>query len=131
MTSKWMRSAPACSTASTSSPRRAKSADRMEGAIQLVSIVLRILPASDAAAFAHQLPGLDDLLGPLLGMLDHRLRQAIGFELVGVMAAELAPIRQRELLLAVLRGAFQHFVRLRQSQLLVHGRAAATAAGVA
>src|SRR5579862_9360716 len=34
MTSKWIRSAPAASTASTSSPRRAKSADRIEGAIQ-------------------------------------------------------------------------------------------------
>ena len=30
MTSKWMRSAPAASTASTSAPRRAKSADRLE-----------------------------------------------------------------------------------------------------
>src|SRR5579885_1612533 len=38
MTSKWMMSAPAASTASTSSPRRAKSADRMEGAIQEVAI---------------------------------------------------------------------------------------------
>src|SRR5579863_1395539 len=34
MTSKCTRSAPAASTASTSSPRRAKSAERIEGAIQ-------------------------------------------------------------------------------------------------
>src|SRR4051794_41350833 len=34
MTSKWMRSAPAVSTASTSSPSRAKSAERIDGAIQ-------------------------------------------------------------------------------------------------
>src|SRR5262249_34360258 len=33
ITSKWMRSAPAASTASTSSPSRAKSADRIDGAI--------------------------------------------------------------------------------------------------
>src|SRR6185295_16489309 len=34
MTSKWIRSAPAASTASTSSPSRAKSAERIDGAIQ-------------------------------------------------------------------------------------------------
>src|SRR6185503_11153597 len=41
MTSKWMRSAPAATTASTSSPSRAKSADRIDGAIQQSRIGLR------------------------------------------------------------------------------------------
>src|SRR5690606_7963662 len=36
--SKWIRSAPAASTASTSSPRRAKSADRIDGAISGLSV---------------------------------------------------------------------------------------------
>src|SRR5580692_7207251 len=107
MTSKWMRSAPACMTASTSSPRRAKSADRMEGAIQLRSM-FTILAASNTTAFADQFPGLDDLLGALLGMLEHRVGQAVRFELVGMMPAQLAPIGQRELLVGVLRRALQH-----------------------
>src|SRR5665213_638339 len=109
MTSKWMRSAPACRTASTSSPSRAKSAERMDGAIQLVSIV-PILAVSNTAAFAHEFPGLDDLLGAFFGVLDHRVGQAVGFELVGVVAGELPPIGQGEFLVAVLRGALQHLV---------------------
>src|SRR5688500_18106871 len=36
MTSKWIRSAPACATARTSSPSRAKSADRMLRAMRNV-----------------------------------------------------------------------------------------------
>src|SRR5579871_4842748 len=40
MTSKWTMSAPAAMTASTSAPRRAKSADRIEGAIQGVGMRL-------------------------------------------------------------------------------------------
>src|SRR5690606_25121054 len=39
MTSKWTRSAPAATTASTSAPRRAKSAERIDGAIQWSAIV--------------------------------------------------------------------------------------------
>ena len=54
----------------------------------------------DAAALADQLVGFDDLLGALLGVLDHRLGQAVGLELVGMMAAQLAPIGFDDLVIA-------------------------------
>jgi len=41
---------------------------------------------ANAAALADDLPGFDDLLCALLGVRHHRLRQAMGLELVGVMA---------------------------------------------
>src|SRR5690606_1927855 len=52
--SKWIRSAPAASTASTSSPRRAKSAERIEGAISGLSIASTFIVSSLVAASAGQ-----------------------------------------------------------------------------
>src|SRR5688572_20471600 len=53
MTSKWMRSAPAATTASTSSPSRAKSADRIDGAIQQSRIDLRSRFAAHSTPQRH------------------------------------------------------------------------------
>src|SRR5262245_43129473 len=102
-----MMSAPALNTASTSSPRRAKSADKMDGAIQgcMAASVLH-----DAAPLVDELVRFNDLLGPLLGMLQHGFRQAVGFELVGVMATQLAPIGLADFLIAHAGGDFEHFV---------------------
>ena len=46
-----------------------------------------------AALRLDQLVRFDDLLSALLGVLDHRLRQAVGFQLVRVVTAQLAAIR--------------------------------------
>src|SRR5688572_24030932 len=46
MTSIWMKSAPASLTASTSSPNRAKSADRIDGAMR-ISLALRFVMRGD------------------------------------------------------------------------------------
>src|SRR5438874_4896759 len=45
-----------------------------------------------AAPLADQLIGFDDLLRALLGVRHHRLRQAIRFQLVGMVAAELSAV---------------------------------------
>src|ERR1700688_2832022 len=124
MTSKWTRSAPASMTASTSAPRRAKSAERIEGAIQCMQISL-----AHAAAGANRLVGGLNLLRALLGALEHRLRQAVRFELVGVMPAHLPTIRFDELLVGHRRCGFEHAVRLHQA-LLAAREAAARPAGV-
>src|SRR5207244_10902827 len=50
ITSKWMRSAPALTTASTSAPSRAKSADRIEGAIHAGIMGMLLQPVSRARA---------------------------------------------------------------------------------
>src|SRR6185312_8537113 len=73
----------------------------------------------DAAALADQLVRLDDLLGPLLGVLDHRLGQAVGLELVRVMAAELAPVSFDHFLVGRIRGGLQHPVGLLELQPIV------------
>src|SRR5579864_5448993 len=93
MTSKCTTSAPAASTASTSAPRRAKSADRIDGAI-------RCMPTSlaHAAMSADRFVGRLYLLSALFGVLEHRVRQAVGLEFVGMMAAHLAPISLDDLL---------------------------------
>src|SRR5215207_5229772 len=102
-----MTFAPACSTASTSSPSRAKSAERMDGAIQgcMTTSVLH-----NAAALADELIGLDDFLRPLLRMLEHRLGQAVRFELVGMMTAQLTPVRLDHLFVACARCDFEHLI---------------------
>src|ERR1700686_1294458 len=52
MTSKWIQSAPAASTSLTSSPRRAKSADRIDGAMRyMVGASLTGVLAAVAFAF--------------------------------------------------------------------------------
>jgi len=41
--------------------------------------------SANATPPAHDLPRFDDLLRALLGVRHHRLRQAMGLELIGVM----------------------------------------------
>jgi hypothetical protein len=43
ITSRWTQSAPAATTASTSSPRREKSADRIDGEIVMGRVILWLL----------------------------------------------------------------------------------------
>src|SRR5450631_2610760 len=110
MTSKCTQSAPAFSTVWTSSPRRAKSADRMEGAMMVFmtgeSSIARTGTAlgPGVSAYAARRPdrfvGFLDALGPFLGHLRHRLRQAIGDQLVRMMPAHLAPVRAGHVLIA-------------------------------
>src|ERR1700736_3059775 len=89
MTSKWIQSAPAASTAFTSSPKRAKSADKIEGEIMIVIVA----PSSHAARRAYFLVGFLNALSFLFRHLRHRLRQAVGHQFIRMMAAHLAPIR--------------------------------------
>src|SRR5580658_10635908 len=103
MTSKCTTSPPAAIAASTSSPRRAKSADRIEGAISCMPRSL-----AHAATSANCLVGGLDLLRALLGALEHRVGQAIGLELVRVMAAHLPPIGLDDLLIAHRRRGLEH-----------------------
>src|SRR3981189_1804387 len=94
MTSKWIQSAPAASTELTSSPRRAKSADRIDGAMMMP------MQSAHASRRAYAFVGFLDPLGFFLRHLPHWLRQAIGQELVRVMPAHLAPIRLDEFRIA-------------------------------
>src|ERR1700719_5079572 len=125
MTSKWTTSAPAAMTASTSAPRRAKSAERIEGAIQCMRISLAHAPAG-----ANRLVGGLNLLRALLGAFEHRLRQAVGLELVGVMAAHLPAIRFHDLLVGHDRCGFEHAVGLRQALFAARKAAAEAAASI-
>src|SRR5271170_2740621 len=88
MTSKWIQSAPPASTACTSSPKRAKSADKIEGEI----ITAIVSPSPHAARRAYPLIGFLDALSFLLRHLRHRLRQAVGHQFIRVMPAHLAAI---------------------------------------
>src|SRR5689334_20269053 len=106
MTSKWMTSAPPASTACTSSPSRAKSADRIEGAIQGVMVTSLHSPRG-----LYELVRLDDLLGALLGVLEHRFRQAIRLELVRMMFGELPAVGFLDLGIGGLRIHFENLVR--------------------
>src|SRR3954463_14635294 len=83
-----MTSAPAASTDWTSSPSLAKSAERIEGAIQGV-----MRTSLHSSRRLYELERLDDLLRALLGMLEHRLGQAVRLELVGMMFGELPTVR--------------------------------------
>src|SRR5215470_1502568 len=90
-----MRSAPAASTFCTSSPRRAKSAESIDGAIQ--GFMERHLPSFHATRFPQQLISRADLAGLLFGDFHHRLRQALRDELVGMILIHEAAIRLRNL----------------------------------
>src|SRR5690606_9483763 len=96
MTSKWTTSAPALSTASTSSPRRAKSADRMDGAIKKSDMAEN--PAVKGGNYAQLPPtrqwwtrpgtSLDHLD---TGLEDHRTIQAGGDQAVLLRLGEQGP----------------------------------------
>src|SRR6185503_18892506 len=107
MTSKCTMSAPAASTASTSAPSFAKSAERIDGAIQ-GACIRRSLPL---ARRLYYLVRLDDLLRALLGVLEHRIGQAIGLELVRMMFAELAAVGLGHLLVRRLGIDLEDLVR--------------------
>ena len=53
ITSRWIQSAPAASTVATSSPSRAKSADRIEGAMVTGRAIAMSFRASPPARLAH------------------------------------------------------------------------------
>src|SRR6202034_3350719 len=110
MTSKWIQSAPAASTAFTSSPKRAKSADKIEGEI----IAVIVSPSTHAARRAYSLVGLLDALGFLFRHLRHRLRQPVGHELIRMMAAHLAPIGLGHFLIGHIGIDFQFGIALCQ-----------------
>src|ERR1700733_6741245 len=88
MTSKWIQSAPAARTAFTSSPKRAKSADKIDAEI----IAAIVIPSSHAARRAYPFVGFLDALSFFLRHLRHRLRQAVGHEFIRMMPAHLTPV---------------------------------------
>src|ERR1700689_47581 len=88
MTSKWTQSAPAASTAFTSSPKRAKSADKID-AEMMIAIAT---PSSHAASRANPFVGFLDTLSFFLRHLRHRLRQTVGHQFIRMMPAHLPPI---------------------------------------
>src|SRR5271170_1949600 len=110
MTSKWIQSAPAARTAFTSSPKRAKSADKIEGEI----IAFIVSPSSHAACRAYPLVGFLDALCFLFRHLRHGLRQAVGHEFIRMMAAHLASIGLGYFLIGEFGVDFQLRVVLRQ-----------------
>src|SRR5271154_4151923 len=110
MTSKWIQSAPAARTAFTSSPKRAKSADKIEGEI----IAVIVSPSTHAARRAYSLIGLLDALSFLLGHLRHRLRQAVGHEFIRMVAAHLASIGLGHFLIGNIGVDFQLGIALGQ-----------------
>src|SRR5579863_7447797 len=64
------------------------------------------------SALSDQLIRFYDLLRALLGVLDHRIRQPVRLQLVGMMSAQLAPVRFDDVLIAVARRGFEDFVGL-------------------
>src|SRR5277367_4691863 len=112
MTSKWIQSAPASSTAFTSSPRREKSADSIEG--EIIIAMVSSSPSSHAARRADSLIGLLYALGFFLRHLRHRLGQSVGHQFIRMMAAHLPPIRLGDFLIGEVRVDFQFRVALRQ-----------------
>src|SRR3989440_634286 len=67
---------------------------------------------SHAAPLADQFVGLDDLLRALLGVRHHRLRQAVGLELVGMMAVQLPAVGLDDRLIARARAGLEHAIGL-------------------
>src|ERR1700722_3849879 len=128
MTSKCTTSPPAAITDSTSSPRRAKSADRIEGAMSCMRSSL-----SHAATLANCLVSHLDPLRSLLGALEHRFRQTMGLQLVGMMAAHLPAIRFHDLLVTHRWCGLEQAVGLRDAVLAADpaslGRTRARAGG--
>src|ERR1700730_17254814 len=110
MTSKWIQSAPAARTAFTSSPKRAKSADKIEGEI----IIVIVAPSSHAARRAYFLIGFLDALSFLFRHLGHRLRQAIGHHFIRMMAAHLWAVRLGRFLIGDTGIDFEFRIALRQ-----------------
>src|SRR6202790_5763327 len=110
MTSKWIQSAPAASTALTSSPKWAKSADKIEGEIMIVIVA----PSPHAARRAYPLVGFLDALSFLFRHLRHRLGQTVGHQFIRVMADHLAPICLGHFLNGDIGVNFQFRIALRQ-----------------
>src|SRR5450631_926889 len=77
---------------------------------------------SHTATCANQLIGGLDLLRALLGALEHRVRQTIGLELIGMMAAHLPAVGLDDLLIRHAWLGHEHAVGL--SQALLAGEAA-------
>src|SRR4051812_23221201 len=105
MTSKCTTSAPAATTAFTSSPSRAKFAERIEGAIQGVMAASLHSPRG-----LDELERLDDLLRALLGVLQHRFRQPVRLEFVRMMFGELPTVRLLDFGVRRLRIDLEHLV---------------------
>src|ERR1700676_5258542 len=110
MTSKWIQSAPAPSTEFTSSPKRAKSADKIEGEM----IIVIVTPSSHAARRANPLIRFLDALSFLFRHLRHRLGQSVGHQFIRMMAAHLPPIGLGHFLISDAGVDFQLRVALRQ-----------------
>src|SRR5713101_8724118 len=112
MTSKWIQSAPAASTAFTSSPKRAKSADRIDGEMMVVIVTPVFLP--HAACGTDYLIGLLYALRFFLGYLRHGLGQSVRHEFIRVVTAHLSPIRLGHFLIADLGADFELRIAPRQ-----------------
>src|SRR3982075_1030695 len=74
-----------------------------------------------AAALADQFVGFDDLLRALLGVRHHRLRQAVGLELVGMMAVQLPAVGLDDCLIARARAGLEHAIGLLERALACRG----------
>src|ERR1700722_2935279 len=96
MTSKWIQSAPAASTAFTSSPKRAKSAERIDGEMMMDMVTLSTHAASGTDHFISLL----NALRLFLGNLRHGFGQSVRHEFIRVMTAHLSPIRLGHFLVA-------------------------------
>src|SRR5688500_7590317 len=81
-----------------------------------------------AARGLDQVVCLDDLLRALFGVLEHGLGQTIRFQLVGMMLAELTPVRLRDVGVGRLRIDLEYLIRGLQLH-AVPGRPARPAAG--
>src|SRR5580658_7590463 len=112
MTSKCTLSAPAASTVSTSSARRAKSADKIDAAIHCIGASLAHTPPS-----ANELVGGLNLLRTLLRTLEHRFGQAVGPQLIRMMPAHLSAVALDDLLIRHHGLGQQHRIGLRDALL--------------
>src|SRR5690606_38320615 len=131
ITSKCTQSAPAASTLSTSSPSRAKSAERMEGAMTVGCMVgsgwtrgrrtprrtrrravqaRRGVALAPAAGLADAVVGAVDLGGALLRLVEQLGRRAR--HAVGMVLRHQPPVGQVELGVAGLALQPQHRVRV-------------------
>src|SRR5690606_6224993 len=104
MTSKCTQSAPAASTASTSSPSRAKFAERMDGAMMQSDMAASGL----GAQLADGVVGGVDLAGLLLRLAAQVLGHAT--QAVGVVLGNQAAVGTVDLGLAGVLGQAQHLV---------------------
>src|SRR5512139_202431 len=122
MTSKCTMSAPAASTLRTSSPRRAKSAERMEGAIQgacrpgCCVMSAALARSLDAAMALDGLVRLEDALRALVRRSHHRFRQALRDELVRMILAHQPAKRAGDFRIGRGGGHPEHLVCVRQAR---------------